>query len=87
MHEMFEVEVPEMYAEAIQISAQMSATMAEAVLISALAQNKLTTIEKKARLNSCLNKLSQQSDAYRVPVKPLMKEDLLSEASAWLLYN
>ena len=74
-----------MTEKARQVSAQMCATMAEAVLISAMCSGKLSNKEKRSRIEGCETKIKQQSKACKVEVKPLMHAAVLSEVSSWLL--
>eukprot|EP00971_Amphidinium_carterae_P121512 2406433-Amphidinium_carterae.1 len=83
--ELLSLELPTVYAEAMEVCAQMSAVAAEANIVSTLVSPKLNSSEKRHRLDSCLKKIKQQSQAYKVEVKPLMYAPLLEEATQWLL--
>eukprot|EP00971_Amphidinium_carterae_P334056 6469123-Amphidinium_carterae.1 len=78
---------PTVFGESMQCCAEMSAIAAEANIITTLASSKLVTAEKRARLDLCFKKFSQQSQAYKVEVKPLVHAPLLEEATQWLLEN
>ena len=86
IYEMLELPLPAIHKEAMGTAAQLSGTMAEIVLITAMTKMK-NTDERRERLDGCFQKVKQQSSTYGVPVQPLMHQPLVDACTAWLLNN
>ena len=70
-----------------QVAARASATVGEAMLITAWSSQKLTLAAKRDRLNSCISKMEEQARSFKQEVKDLVCAELLETVMSWLLNN
>ena len=66
------LERPGNYQKALEVAAAASAVSSEAILLTVLHTENLTTASKKQRINSNLAKMKEQSKTYGVLVEELL---------------
>ena len=81
------VQLPPEYVEGQTVAGRALATMAEAVLVSAVTTEKLTVKAKKQAMNQCIAKLPEQGDSCGVNIQALMHAGLMDGVSKWILNN